>query len=186
MILRDAEALRDAHPGIERFKITAQQNINNQSNATLSLPKTSQIYDPNTHSFNALPNGSNEPFHATGPFAYFLTTINVDRLEKSFLITPLANTLPASESVFDIVVVQPTRAPKRTLEDVIYASKLVTLLGGAYDKGKHVGMRYVKKDEDESVYIGKFEEGKGAFAEEYYRANSWEWKPVSAVLFHQF
>ena len=55
-ILHDSEALRAAHPGIERFKIAAQQNISRWYDAEVRLLPASasmpvQMYDPSRREF---------------------------------------------------------------------------------------------------------------------------------------
>lgn len=176
MILHEAEALRDAHPGSERFKIAAMQNIARWSSATLQLPDGYSTYNPVTHSFEETLSGLSTTLE--GPFAYFLSTVNVDRLELAFNITPLASTLPAVEPGFEIVVVRPMRDPSINGTDdaarQAFASKLGAVLMAAYQQGAHVKWRYGNDGQP----VG-FEDSEGEFLVEYLRAPSWVWVPAS-------
>jgi hypothetical protein len=93
-ILKSSEALRSSHPGVERFKIAAQENVGVFFSAKVRLAKTSQgrleQYRPSARAFGA-------PFTAIsdegevvleGPFAYFLSTTTTPRLEATFVINP--------------------------------------------------------------------------------------------------
>ncbi|CAL1703829.1 unnamed protein product [Somion occarium] len=158
-ILHDSEALRSSHPGIERFKIAAQQNITRWYHARVKLVpshehESVELYDVSRRSFIAVTEeGSIE---LEGPFTYFLSTVNVDRLESLFRIAPLHATLPSRTPALDIVIVRPLRNP--TINDDSEGSRLRfaeqggIVLGGAYRDGAH------------SVV-------------EYYRCGGWEWIP---------
>lgn len=188
-ILHDSEALRSTHPGIERFKIAAQENITRWYQAKVRLlplepDSPVKVYDIPSRQFRR-PSGSDmtntsDPIELEGPFAYFLSTINVDRLEPAFRITPLYTSLPPSKPALDIVMVRPLRDPSIKGSDPgaersRFAEKSGLLLGGAYRDGAHVRMIY--GDE------GSIEEDQGqAFSTsvvEYYRCGGWEWVPVS-------
>ena len=176
VILHEAEALRHTHPGLERFKIAAMQNITRWSSATLQLPEGYSVYNPVTHSFEEVGFGSSTTLE--GPFAYFLSTVNVDRLELAFNITPLASTLPAVEPGFEIIVVRPVRDPSIIGTDDVarqaFAAKLGTILMAAYQQGAHVKWRYGNDGQP----VG-FEDSEGGFLVEYLRAPSWVWVPAS-------
>ncbi|KIM48984.1 hypothetical protein M413DRAFT_15211 [Hebeloma cylindrosporum] len=158
-ILHHSEALRLSHPGLVRFKIAAQQNINKWYNARVRLsPIPSlgvvQIYDPTNKSFVTLPDHS-----LVGPFAYFLSTVNVDRLEPTFTIAPLARTIPPPPSTCDLVVIRPLRDPSIP-EDTpqardAFVPTISNVLGAAYQDGAHVDLSIV----------------------EYIRCGGWEWIP---------
>ncbi|KAI0811101.1 hypothetical protein BC629DRAFT_1030351 [Irpex lacteus] len=182
-ILHDSEALRASHPGIERFKIAAQQNITRWYHASVNLlpPKGSsvQIYDPAENKFVPY---AGAPAGATvtleGPFAYFLSTVNVDRLEPAFRITSLFYSLPPDPktATLDVVVLRPLR-DKSVREDSdhdreVFAQKSMTVLGAAYREGKHVRLRYKGKD-GEVVDDAK----EGDVVVEYFRVGGWEWIP---------
>lgn len=126
-ILHDSETLRAAHPGLERFKMAAEQNIANLYYARVQLlpipaptpPELSssdavpplQLYDPTSDKFVPHPSlaPDNPGAHAAlgGPFAYFLSTVNVDRLEPAFRITPLAASHAPPPSSMDLLIIRP-------------------------------------------------------------------------------
>ncbi|KZS99312.1 hypothetical protein SISNIDRAFT_435118 [Sistotremastrum niveocremeum HHB9708] len=176
-ILHTAEELRGREdlPGLMRFKAAAQQNILNWYKSQIMLidPVGGKVaqYNPNTHSFQspAQPTSS-----LPGPFEYFLSTINVDRLEPHFQITPLFSKLPPTEASMDLVVVRPNRNP-RVLSDTLddrtrFVETATTVLQSAYKEGKHVEFRY---QSDGSCS----EEGSGEPVVEYFRCGGWEWTP---------
>lgn len=136
-----------------------------------------QIYDPETKSFVNHPSSTldNPIVHLEGPFLYFLSTVNVDRLEPAFRITPLARTLPPSSPCCDIVIIRPFRSPS-VADDSLearasFVETISTVLGAAYQDGLHVQMKYNK---DGQIII----EGDGPSVVEYIRCGGWEWIPV--------
>ncbi|THH27622.1 hypothetical protein EUX98_g6561 [Antrodiella citrinella] len=169
-ILHDSEALRSTHPGIERFKIAAQQNITRWYDATVKLhpspgSQSVEIYNPKAKRFEAWE--TEGEVELVGPFAYFLSTVNVDRLESAFRITPL-HSPGSSGTTLDVVIIRPRR--DKTIvdaEDVsrqAFAQKTTEVLMAAYQDGAHVGVTY--GEEGESVL-------------EYFRCGGWEWLPTS-------
>lgn len=174
-----------------RFKIAAQQNSTKWYRSRLNiLPVSSkglvQIYNPQTKSFVNHPSSTldNPPVHLEGPFLYFLSTVNVDRLEPAFRITPLARTLPPSSPSCDIVIIRPLQSPS-IAEDSLrarasFVETIWTVLGAAYQNGLHVQMKY---NNDGQVVT----EGDGPSVVEYIRCGGWEWIPVriqySLVIF---
>jgi Diacylglycerol kinase catalytic domain len=186
-ILHESETLRTEMPGIERFKVAAQNNISKWYTSYVKLlPVPSvgvvQIYDPAKKDF--VPHEEShldDPIvDVDGPFAYFLSTVNVDRLEPAFRITPLHSTIPPTSASFDIVMVRPSRDPSlnwdtpRERQDArqAFVQKATTVLQGAYKNGIHVSMRYGKDGEIEL-------DGVGPTIVEYIRCGGWEWIPVS-------
>jgi hypothetical protein len=182
-ILHDSEALRKEMPGIERFKVAAQNNITRWYTSCVKLlPVPSvgvvQIYNPAKKEFVAHDESDpDDPIvDVDGPFAYFLSTVNVDRLEPAFRITPLQSTIPATAASLDIVMVRPLR--DLSLDDdspearLVFAQKATAVLQGAYKNGSHVEMRYGINGEIES-------DGEGPPVVEYIRCGGWEWIPVS-------
>lgn len=192
-ILHDSEALRSTHPGIERFKIAAQENITRWYRANVRLlpltsdPSSVEIYDVSSRQFRPIGKGDVSNYAAgaielDGPFAYFLSTINVDRLEPAFRITPLQTTLPPTKPTLDVVVVRPLRDPSMNgseleTERTRFAEKSGVILGGAYRNGAHVHMIY---GDDGSIKEGQGEEALSSVVE-YYRCGGWEWAPVSCL-----
>ncbi|KAF5373094.1 hypothetical protein D9758_001758 [Tetrapyrgos nigripes] len=180
-ILHDSEKLREKTPGIERFKVAAQQNSDKWYNGYAKiLPAAStgvvQLYDPATKSFVDHPDCDeyNSVVDIAGPFAYFLSTVNVDRLEPAFEITPLTRKIVPSEATCDLMIVRPLRDPSLQMDSPEtrsgFSTKLWKILGGAYQKGAHVDLRYDDKGE-----IGT--EGEGCVVVEYLRCGGWEWIP---------
>ncbi|KAF7304767.1 DEAD-box protein abstrakt [Mycena kentingensis (nom. inval.)] len=181
-ILKDSEALRAEIPGIERFKVAAEQNSTKWYNSHVKLlpapgAQVVQIYDPLTKTFVAHPDSDadGEPIvDLHGPFSYFLATVNVDRLEPAFNIAPLASRIPPTEATLDIVIIRPLRSP--VLEDdtpdarASFVPTLYKVLGAAYQAGSHVDLRY---QEDGSAGT----EGDGLPVCEYIRAGGFEWLP---------
>ena len=165
-----------------RFKIAAQQNSTKWYKSRLNiLPASSQglvqIYDPQTKSFVNHPSSTpdNPLVCLEGPFIYFLSTVNVDRLEPAFRITPLTRTFPPSSSSCDIVIIRPLQSPS-IAEDSIearagFAEAIWTVLGATYQDGLHIQMRY---SNDGQIVT----EGDGPSVVEYIRCSGWEWIPV--------
>ncbi|KAJ7098175.1 hypothetical protein B0H15DRAFT_920823 [Mycena belliarum] len=182
-ILKDSEALRSEMPGLERFKVAAQQNVEKWCNSWAKLlpapaAEVVQIYDPSTKSFVPHPESQPEDDHIvdmSGPFAYFLATVNVDRLEPAFMISPLASRIPPTEAVCDIVIVRPFRSPIVTADTpetrAAFATTLWKVLGAAYRSGSHIDLRYDNNGEVTT-------EGDGPSVVEYIRCGGWEWVPV--------
>lgn len=135
-----------------------------------------QLYDSTSKSFQNYPGSTTEKpiVNLVGPFAYFLSTVNVDRLESAFVITPLARIIPSTAGTCELVIVRPLRDPSLQLDDsdarCAFAAKIWQVLGGAYDNGSHVNLRY-----DVHGTIGK--EGGGPTVVEYIRCGGWEWIP---------
>ena len=194
-ILADSEALRETHPGIERFKIAAAQNMTRWTLADVKLrgigtENSLQIYDAASSSFKTVPL---QDAQFTDPIFYF-ACITTDRLEPTFVPAPFSG--PSSsgsnadsnwqrpEDAVDIVIMRPLRNPAlkeyANREDDFwlgsdsesirgdFASGVVQpIIGGMYDKGKHISMRY---------------EGGGPLICEYYRCGGYEWTPVSHTV----
>ncbi|KAH9857748.1 ATP-NAD kinase-like domain-containing protein [Lenzites betulinus] len=182
-ILHDSEALRASDPSMGRFKTAAMQNITRWYYASIKLyPRTGtevvEVYDPETKSF--VPHEASSPddpiVDLIGPFAYFLSTVNVDRLEPAFRITPKAKEVLAdgSSAALDVVIVRPMRDPAYTMDSEearkAFSEKAVAVLGAAYQDGAHIALRY---DEDGKVIT----EGDGPTVVEYVRCGGWEWEP---------
>ncbi|KAJ3901039.1 hypothetical protein F5879DRAFT_1011617 [Lentinula edodes] len=181
-ILHDSELLRAEMPGIERFNIAAKQNSNKWYNGYAKLlPVASlgvvQLYDPDAKEFISHPDAdeNNPVVDLYGPFAYFLSTVNVDRLEPAFRITPLAKDIPsANDASCDLVAIRPFSNPVVSIDTPEardnFVSKLWDTLQAAYQNGNHVNLRY---DEEGKVTT----EGEGPFVVEYVRCGGWEWIP---------
>lgn len=182
-LLHDSEALRAEIPSIERFKVAAQNNITKWYISYVKLlPVPSvgvvQVYDPAKKEFVTHEESHHDDpiVDVDGPFAYFLSTVNVDRLEPAFCITPLQRTVPPTAASFDIVMVRPLRDPTLTWDSPearrVFVQKATTILQGAYKNGSHVDMRY---GQDGQIEL----DGIGPTVVEYIRCGGWEWVPVS-------
>ncbi|KII88802.1 hypothetical protein PLICRDRAFT_699110 [Plicaturopsis crispa FD-325 SS-3] len=177
-ILRDSESLRATHPGIERFKIAAAQNLTKWYYAWAKLlpaPDAGvvQIYDADTKGWITHPDShEDDPIvDVDGPFTYWLSTVNVDRLEPQFKITPHG---ARSQATLDLVLVRPFRDPTVSMDTpdarTAFSAKVMKLLHGAYDDGAHLDLRY---GPDGELVTG----GDGEAAVEYVRCGGWEWAP---------
>ncbi|KAI0670709.1 ATP-NAD kinase-like domain-containing protein [Trametes maxima] len=182
-ILHDSEALRTTDPSIGRFKTAAMQNITRWYGASLKLfPRKGlgvvEVYDPTTRAFVPFEGSTvDEPIvDLEGPFAYFLSTVNVDRLEPEFKITPRAKDVleDGNAAALDVIIVRPMRDPSYTVDSeerrAVFAGKAGAVLGAAYQDGAHIALRYA---EDGRVVA----EGSGPTVVEYVRCGGWEWEP---------
>ena len=185
-ILKDSEKLRKEIPGIERFKVAAQQNITKWYTSHVRLLPTPSgavhIYDPGKGSFvpAGYPNTSDSALNVFGPFAYFLSTVNVDRLESEFRINPMISTSPPVDTSMDVVIIRPQRDPTFTLDTPQarekFAQKTAVVLKTAYRDGIHINLRY-----SENGDIA--ESGDGNTLVECFRCGGWEWIPVRRYCF---
>ncbi|KAH7908015.1 ATP-NAD kinase-like domain-containing protein [Hygrophoropsis aurantiaca] len=181
-ILHDSESLRKEIPGIDRFKSAARKNITRWYHSSVRLLPTSigrvEIYDPNTKSFIPhMDSCEGDPnVEMQGPFVYFLSTVNVDRLETNFAISPLTRSIPPKHTSLDLVIIRPNRDPVYNTQTdiqqrrVLFANKTAQVLSAAYQAGNHVNLRY---GEDGEVITG----GNGLTVVEYIRCGGWEWIP---------
>ena len=184
-ILHDSEALRIEIPSIERFKVAAHQNLTTWYSGCAKLfPSKStgvvEIWNPFDKEF--VPHAESEeddPYvDIDGPFSYFLSTVNVDRLEPAFQIAPLVTAVPRAGAFLDVVVIRPYRDASLSgleaeEERKLFAEKSNAVWFGAYQGGDHINLRYDS--------TGKIvSEGEGELVVEYFRCGGWEWIPVSS------
>ncbi|KAA1478814.1 hypothetical protein DENSPDRAFT_845932 [Dentipellis sp. KUC8613] len=185
-ILQDSEALRSTVPGLDRFKTAAAQNAMRWYSSRVRLLPSSdadmkrpQIYDASTDSF--VPYTSEEEEDGTieldGPFVYFLSTVNVDRLEPQFQIAPLARSHKPTGGTIDLIAVRPMRDPSigTNIDEAksSFGVKIWKVLGAAYEGGRHVAMKY---EADGAMDPSNA----GVNVVEYLRVGGWEWIPDSA------
>lgn len=189
-ILHDAESLRATIPGVDRFKVAAQQNATNWSKGRLTLLPCSHRdakvgggvtvdqYDSRSRSLLPVPSQeSNNSVILQGPFAYLASSL-VSRFESNFLVAPFRSPSsplhpdPSSPSL-DIVLVRPLR--DTTTSSLVRAEKdkeakegfvatLWNALGGMYRGGVHVDEKF---------------EGREETVVEYFRCGGFVWEPVS-------
>lgn len=180
-ILNDSEALRNDIPGVERFKVAASNNSTKwYSSFVKLLPASSvgtvQIYDPATNTFIDHPDSDKDDpiVDLDGPYVYFLSTVNVDRLEPTFRITPLERTIPPTEASCELLILRPLRDPSISWDDAqareSFVPKLWSVLHNAYNDGQHINLRY--NDNGDIV-----SDGDGPAVLEYFRCGGWEWMP---------
>jgi len=185
-ILHDSEALRAGIPSMERFKVAARQNITRwYSGCAKLLPSGStgvvEIWNPFDKEF--VPHAESDeddPYvDIDGPFAYFLSTVNVDRLEPTFQITPLVTAEPRAGAFLDVVVIRPYRDASLSgleaeEERKRFAEKSGAVLGAVYQSGNHINLRYDSTGKIVST-------GEGELVVEYFRCGGWEWIPVGSL-----
>ena len=97
-ILHDSEALCASVPGTKRFKLAAAQSSTTWYRARACLLTPVQQYDVNADAFVPT-SGEEDTLELQGPFVYFLSTVNVDRLEPLFQIVLLQRALPPPPDV---------------------------------------------------------------------------------------
>lgn len=189
-ILHDSESLRTQIPDISRFKVAARNNITRWYRGTTRLrpPEGGRVtaYDHLTGQFVPFAGDdakSSEPI-LRGPFAYFLSTVNVDRLEPSFVITPLQSKIRPESNTMDIAIIRPHRDPKipedsNSAEDHSrFAEKLGLALSMAYRDGAHINLGYSK---DGTVMEGISHEGLTNMVE-YVRCGAFVWSNVRQLV----
>ncbi|KAG8996032.1 hypothetical protein FRB94_006109 [Tulasnella sp. JGI-2019a] len=183
-ILKSAEDLRESDPTLGRFKTAARLNATNWASSCVKvfgpdgITSTGiQRYEPRSDALVPATLTSSHALEFVGPFAYFLSTVNVDRLEPTFYITAPFTTHPPEPDVksMDILAVRPGRSPavgrdpsklqEKEFKETFAQETLMGTIMAAYDNGRHV------KD----LYDG---DG-GEPVVEYLRAAGWEWTPNS-------
>lgn len=181
-ILRDSESLRTEHPGLERFKMAAEQNSTRWCDATVQLTTPAQKYDPRTAAFVAVPEDETV---LDGPFLY-MNAMVVDRLEPEFVPAPFAvcgdPELQRPPTQMDVVIVRPMRSPTLKAaasvgdkERIAFAQGPLTqvLFEGMYRHGRHVGFTF-----SDGYTIE--DHGAGPWIVEYYRTTGYTWQPASS------
>lgn len=140
-----------------------------------------QIYDAQSKTFISHPDSDDEEpiVDLDGPFIYFLSTVNVDRLEPAFRITPLASSIPPNDVSCELLVVRPLRDPTSSWDNpqarAAFVPKLWAVMKGAYADGNHINLRYNGESELSA-------EGVGPLVVEYIRCGGWEWLPLVSLI----
>ncbi|GAA5987187.1 hypothetical protein JCM10908_001853 [Rhodotorula pacifica] len=187
-LLHDAEELRETHPGLERFKIAAQQNVQRWWEGTLKLEGNVRVYSPAKREWVPANAGaaSETPSTLEGPFAYLVTAL-VSRFEPSFVVAPFrtaSHPLSPSNEVasIDVICIRPTRhAPTSRLVQAgqekeardAWVQRIWEVTGGMYAGGKHVDQRY---EEGEIAPLGEGELTDAVV--EVYRCERLRWLPA--------
>jgi len=190
-LLADSESLRASYPGIERFKIAAEQNLGVffRANVTLIPPKDGSVkqYQPTSEDwvepFTTTSTGVNGTFTLKGPFTYLLSSTTAPRLEPSFVISPLLATLPPNPQdnpTMDITILRPSRDPAISQSTQSLYSEEISerwkkrakeVLGWAYKEGGHVDLTYSGEGEAEI-------RGDGEVVAETFRCAGFIWEPI--------
>ncbi|WFD23969.1 hypothetical protein MEQU1_002664 [Malassezia equina] len=196
-ILRDSEMLRSDYPGVERFKIAAEENVATWFDATLVLHPLDQgcvlKYDPAVKDFKPTSAAFDDYLchgdgrvEVPGVFVY-MNAMLVDRLESDFIPAPFAGVLCEPHlrrppNAVDIIVIRPYRNPRvqallKQGDDTQemrneYAQDVVqpVLFEGMYKGGIHVDFTYTP---DGQVDIQGSTEGPRVV--EYFRASGYDW-----------
>lgn len=190
-ILADSEALRSSHPGIERFKIAATQNMSRWTLADLELKgrgqgDTIQLYDPTSSTFKDI---SPKEAQFSDPIIYFIC-VTIDRLEPSFVVAPYSGPtfsslqrkeLQRPSDAVDILLIRPLRDPalqqytdkkdafwldeeSNSVREDFAQKTIQQVVKGMYSNGKHIDLQY---------------DNIGPYICEYYRCGGYKWIPVS-------
>ncbi|KAH8117151.1 ATP-NAD kinase-like domain-containing protein [Phellopilus nigrolimitatus] len=180
-ILYDSENLRSDIPDLSRFKIAASNNITRWYHSDVIFRPTEggdvSMYDYRENKFVRY---TGDETHSTqftmeGPFAYFLSTVNVDRLEPSFIISPLHSEFRPEVGSMDIVIIRPARDPTKPEDSeqgrTSFSEKTGLVLGAAYRAGAHIMLGYAND--------GTISEGEKSLRSvvEYVRCGGWDWVP---------
>ncbi|CAE6515408.1 unnamed protein product [Rhizoctonia solani] len=176
-LLHTSEELRAAIPGVERYTEAAKQNIHKWSHATVRLKpapseKSVLLYDPESDKFVETATETLD-----GPFAYFLSTVNVDRLESGFVITPLASKIKPDADVMDIVVINPLRSPQVSGDTQEERAKFAQILMGSMGAARSAKHTHVRYSKDKASGESPSESADGPLVIQYYRCGGWEWIP---------
>ncbi|WVN88047.1 uncharacterized protein L203_103246 [Cryptococcus depauperatus CBS 7841] len=207
VILDSSEALRESHPGPERFKIAAQENISMFFNATARLfgslkqkeegldveqwdPRTEKWTRPYTAEKEIEVDGV-KGWELEGPFSYFLSTSTVDRLEPTFVISPhtslRASSLGSPAAYIYLVVLRPLRDPlvasaSDPEKSQLWAKRAMEVLSQAYHEGQHISLTYPHSSTTTSQESTMAEKrGNGPPVIEYFRLGFFEWIPNSST-----
>ncbi|KAG9084353.1 hypothetical protein FRC07_013663, partial [Ceratobasidium sp. 392] len=178
-LLHTSEDLRATMPGVERYTEAAKRNLDKWSHAQARLNPISggapvTIYDPSSDSFVEC---APDRLTIDGPFSYFLSTLNVDRLESGFIITPLATRIRPEYNTMELVVIRPLRSPQITEDSTQSRQQFAGILMGSMGAARsatHLNIRYHK---DRSSQVAPSGEADGPTLVEYYRCSGWEWVP---------
>jgi hypothetical protein len=172
---------------MSRFKIAARNNSDRWYHGRAKLFPVDnvnpvQIFDPNLGHFVNHPEAEKETslVELKGPFIYFLSTVNVDRLEPTYVIAPVVESTSPGIGSCNLIVIRPSRDPAFRADDQAgrdaFAVKLWQILTAPYMNGAHVHLRY---DKDGRVTTN----GEGPLVVEYLSCGGWEWYPVSCSIF---
>ncbi|KAK2467124.1 hypothetical protein APHAL10511_001382 [Amanita phalloides] len=189
-ILRDSEKLRSEFPSIDRFKIAAQRNSHRWYSGhakvfPLTGGKPVQIFEPTVGHFVDHPKAERENpiVELDGPFVYFLSVVNVDRLEPTYVIAPSVEQTPDPVGSCKLVVIRPSRDPEFRANDEVgraaFVAKLWEILTSPYEKGAHIRLRYA-----EGGMVSA--DGQGPPVIEYLRCGGWEWYPEQTDEYAHF
>ncbi|QRW27271.1 diacylglycerol kinase catalytic domain-containing protein [Rhizoctonia solani] len=183
-LLHTSEELRAAIPGVERYTEAAKQNIHKWSHATVRFKpplsgKPILLFDPASDEFVET---ATKELSIDGPFAYFLSTVNVDRLESGFVITPLASKIKPDADVMDIVVIQPLNSPQVSGDTEEERAKFAQILMGSMGAARSATHTHLRYNREKNSSEGPSESADGPLVVQYYRCGGWEWMPVGSLF----
>ncbi|WWC64016.1 uncharacterized protein I303_106622 [Kwoniella dejecticola CBS 10117] len=190
-ILHDSEALRETHPGVERFKNAAQQNASKLFYATVSLESGANVeqWDPRIDKWvqpftTTQPSEGEGVVRIEGPFSYFLSTSTVDRLEPTFVISPLTQLgqFNDAQGYVYVTIIRPLRDPLITTTQpeerkAKLSARAFEVVGQAYANGNHVNLTLPLKGDKLKLELEN--KGEGEPVVEVFRCTSFAWTPSS-------
>ncbi|GAA5877659.1 hypothetical protein JCM3774_005374 [Rhodotorula dairenensis] len=189
-LLHDAEELRETHPGLERFKLAAQKNVQRWWDGSVQLRGNVRVYDPAKRDWTAGSGVGQTTLQ--GPFAYFVTAV-ASRFEQSFVVAPFRNAQhplaprPGEPASVDVVCIRPERhGPTKRLVQAgraqeardAWVQRIWDVTGGMYSGGQHVDLTY---SADELAEEGADADAGRALSTEavveVFRCEALEWLP---------
>ncbi|GAA5902055.1 hypothetical protein JCM8208_006675, partial [Rhodotorula glutinis] len=205
-LLHDAEELRSTHPGVERFKIAARQNVDRWWEGEMRLSGSVRRYNPATRAWvpaegparrtgaiDSDNDGDKAPMVIDGPFAYVVAAL-VSRFEPTFVVAPFrcpAHLLAphperdGGRPSIDVVAIRPLRhAPTAALERGSEEDRRSAREGFVERVWGVTGGMYDRGRHVDEVYDeGEAEEegDEGQAVCEVWRAERAEWVPVAKV-----
>ncbi|WVQ73577.1 hypothetical protein IAR50_003156 [Cryptococcus sp. DSM 104548] len=217
-ILDTSERLRASHPGTERFKIAAHESagVFFDAEATLFPVQTGggggdvEQWDSKTGAWVApyTLGGSKDntgDWRVDGPFAYFLSTATVDRLEPAFVISPktslrppppsslptsagsASTSLEAQNQYIHLTILRPLRDPFVSSQppdqrSPTWSKRAFEVLTKAYQAGSHIDLTYPVKAEGQvggETWASEVK-GNGDVVVELFRCGGFDWVPASS------
>ncbi|EUC67157.1 diacylglycerol kinase catalytic domain protein [Rhizoctonia solani AG-3 Rhs1AP] len=176
-LVHTSEELRTTIPGVERYTVAAKRNISKWSHATVRLKPAStgvSLYDPASDKFVE---ATNETLTIKGPFAYFLSTVNVDRLESGFTITHLSSKIKSEADVMEIIIIDPLRSPQVSGDTPEQREKFAEILMGSVEAARNATHTHIRYPKDKTSSESPSESADGPPVVQYYRCSGWEWVP---------
>jgi hypothetical protein len=192
-ILKSSEALRESHPGIERFRIAAQQNVGVFFRASVKLRPPSkggiQQYSPTARSFTSPFTAKVDPtgdLVLDGPFTYFLSSTTTPRLESKFVISSTLQRFPPTSPSMDVTVIRPLRDPRvkkaraeagEEAASEAWKPRTWEIVAQAYSEGEHINLVYNGESESK-LLVEEFVAASEDVVVETFRCGGFVWTPT--------